>query len=242
MPIPLAIGAALGTAFQVGTGIVQAVKARKARAEMEQLLRDRPEYTRPGEINRNLALAQARAGDAGFAGENALRDQTEINAANTASLASVGGDPFAAALAAQAQLDSANRQTTATGEQLRRQDEAALSQALMTSAQYTDQEFQMNTFAPWSDAVGMAQLDYRDNRQGAIRNIGGGLNQLSSLSLGMLAGGGGQAPGIDMDLISRIVQQQLGSASSATANSTMGPAQQGAVSMYNLAMAAKRGG
>lgn len=223
MPVPLAIGAALGTAYQLGTGIAQGIQARRARRQIDALMANRPEYTRPGEVNVNTGLAAARVGDAGFAGENAARARAELNAANTASLAGAGGDPFAAALASQAQLDATQLQITGTGEQIRQQNEQQLSQALLTSAQYADQEFQMNEMAPWMDAMARAQNDFRDYRQGSIRNIGGALNNVSSISLGALAAGGfgAQGFGADPSLIADIVSRYNGQqGTAATGQST----------------------
>jgi len=203
----------LGTAYKLGTGIAQSIQAGRARRRYDQLQRERPEYERPGEVNQNLGLARVRASDPGFAGESAMRDRSELNAANTASLAASGGDPFAAAIAAQGQLEASARETSAMGEQIRMQDEQRLSQALLTSAQYSDMEFQMNEFAPWADAVQKAQLDFRDNRQGAIRNIGGALNQVSGASLGLLMQGGlggtGESP-FNADAIAGIVAKYGG--------------------------------
>ena len=235
MPLPLAIGAALGTAYQLGTGISQMVQAGKARRRYDELQANRPQYERPGEVNRNLGLATARVGDPGFAGESAMRDRSELNAANTAALAGAGGDPFAAAIAAQGQLEAAQRETTGMGENIRLQNERDLSQALLTSAQYTDREFQMNEFAPWLDAVGEAQLRERDNRQGGLRNIGNALGNISMMSLGtMMQGGLGASEGIpyDQDAMAQILSKyggMAGAAGSAAAGVQPGAQPQGGI-------------
>lgn len=206
MPIPIVAGAILA-GISGGVTLFQAAKdgkrAREAESEEKRLMANRPEYTRPGEVNQALGLAASRYGDPTMPGADNARAESQLAAANAGTAAGAGGDPFGAVLGAQARSEQTNRQITQQESQYRLEQEAALSGALNQSAQYTDQEFQMNEYSPWADALASALNNKRDFRDASREGLSSGMGSLSQLGLGVLgamggapsAASGGAAPG-----------------------------------------------
>lgn len=198
MPAPLVLGA-IGAGLSGAVSLIQSAKdgkkSRAAEREMDQLMEDRPEYERPGEVNQSLGLAIARYGDGRMPGAETARRESQLLAANTATAAAAGGDPFGAALGAQARADSTNRGIAVDEAGYRIQQEQNLAARLDVSAGYTDQEFQMNDFAPWADALTRATNDFRDYRESSRKGLSEGLSSLSTLGIGLMGGMGGGSKG-----------------------------------------------
>ena len=212
-PIAGAIMAGIGGAASIITGISDSRKAKRAEAEADRLMRNRPQYARPGEVNVATGRAMARAGDRRMPGADAARQQSQLMAANAAAAAARGGDPQAAAIGAMAQEQATLRNLAGQEAAYELQQEQILQQQLMESAEYTDMEWQMNEYAPYVDQL-TAQLNKaRDYRQAGRKNVGQGINAVSNVGLGLLASessGSGTSTQVDYAGLAEFMQKYGG--------------------------------
>ena len=172
--------AALPALFQTITGSIQAIEGQQTLNSLQ-----RPEYEIPSEVRTALTLAQQEYGSVGRDEMNA-RIQNQLGAANSASVAVASGNGYAAAPAIEAQRQAGSREISALAEQKRRADLQRLMASQENMANYKDQEFQVNKFAPYAQRYN----EGREQIGGGLENINTGLSGVSSLAQIYMSGVG----------------------------------------------------
>lgn len=172
--------AALPSLFQTITGSIQAIEGQQTLNSLQ-----RPEYEIPSEVRTSLTLAQQEYGAVGRDEMNA-RIQNQLGAANSASVAVASGNGYAAAPAIEAQRQTGSREISALAEQKRRADLQRLMASQENMANYKDQEFQVNKFAPYAQRYN----EGREQIGGGLENINTGLSGVSSLAQIYMSGVG----------------------------------------------------
>ena len=112
---------------------------------------NRPEYEIPDSARQALAQARILQADKNMPGEQKALEQVGISAANSVAAAREGGNVLEAISAIQGQRDRGTQGILARSEADQRADEERLIQQLGVMAQYEDQKFQMNEFAPYAE-------------------------------------------------------------------------------------------
>jgi hypothetical protein len=164
---------AIGSIVKMGVGVGQMFGGQAGLAGLE-----RPKYETPREIQEMLALSRMEYADPTMPGENTARDRIAQSSATAYQQASGAGNPFAAIAAIQANQQSGDLNLTAQSGQYNRQDLEAYKQALQTTAQFKDQEFQMNEFAPFAEK----SQEFRDMIGAGTKNIVGGISEVGSMA------------------------------------------------------------
>lgn len=154
------------------------IGAGQAIGGFAKTLKKRPEYGIPEGAKQALAIAQAQAADPNMPGYSQAKDQTDLATANALNVARETGAAAYGTQAAVAQAQAANRDLAAMNETAQRADMQNLQGAQMAMADRQDLQFQMNEFAPYSDAV----QEGRDMFGAGLENI------VSSLTAQSLAG------------------------------------------------------
>ena len=183
MFIPLSIlgglTSAVPAAYQLFTGMKQQAQAGIGLSRLK-----RPEYNTPEEALRSMNVAQNRYADKFMPGQGAYTDRVEQQAANAFAQSSEAGNPFA--LISNIQGQSANQlrdiNTQAVNQQMA--NEKAYQQSLGQIADYRDQEWQINKFAPYRDKYN----EFRDMYGAARQNIYGGLDSLAGIGTNLIGG------------------------------------------------------
>lgn len=181
MFIPLSIlgglTSAVPAAYQLFTGLKQQAKAGIGLSRLK-----RPEYNTPEEALRSMNIAQNRYADKFMPGQGSYMDRVEQQAANAFAQSSEAGNPFA--LIANIQGQAANQLRDINTQSVNQQmaNEKAYQQALGQIADYRDQEWQINKFAPYRDKYN----EFRDMYGAARQNIYGGLDSLAGIGTGLL--------------------------------------------------------
>lgn len=190
----MAIMSAVQGLFQVGTGISQQIQAGKLKSELGNLSDNRPKYQTPEEVLSSLSLIKQGFADPRMAGQGRLEDLTGLNQANTIQAGVQSGNPFAVLAASQGQADLTAQDIQTRAMQQQENERLNLAQALNTVAQFKDQEWQMNEFAPWRDKYQFTLNEYRDKLGAGAKNTFEGLGSLGSsgMSFMSMGGGGGQ--------------------------------------------------
>lgn len=203
----MAIMSAVQGLFQVGTGISQQIQAGNLRKEFERLGDNRPKYQTPEEVLSSLSLIRQGFADPRMAGQGRLEDLTGLNQANTIQAGVQSGNPFAVLAASQGQADLTAQDIQTRAMQQQENDRLNLAQALNTVAQFKDQEWQMNEFAPWRDKYQFTLNEYRDKLGAGAKNTFEGLGSLGSSGMSFMAmgGGGGQ---VDINQLMALAGQQ----------------------------------
>jgi hypothetical protein len=211
------IGALAGGAssvFQLIDGIKQRREANRLQERVVAAEGARPGYTRPEEAVRALTLAQQSYADPYMPGENRMLDRVSLSQNNALEAARLGGNPYASIGAAQGQADLANERIGIQSAQFRNEEENRLMNMLQMMGSYTDQEFQMNEFAPWADNYQRLLNEQRDKAQGAGQNIFQGLEGIGGIGMNLMMGrtgiGGGQSGGVDYDALQGILDKYGG--------------------------------
>jgi hypothetical protein len=183
MFIPLSIlgglTSAVPAAYQLFTGMKQQAQAGIGLSRLK-----RPEYKTPEEALRAMNISQNRYADKFMPGQGAYMDRVEQQAANAFAQSSEAGNPFA--LIANIQGQAANQlrdiNTQAVNQQMA--NEKAYQQSLGQIADYRDQEWQINKFAPYRDKYN----EFRDMYGAARQNIYGGLDSLAGIGTSLIGG------------------------------------------------------
>lgn len=175
---PLAVLGALPSVFQSIQGISQMVNGRRQLNGLQ-----RPTYEIPTAVRQQLALAQAAYADPKMPGENQAYNRVGAAYSNLLRAGRDGGNPGAMLAMAQANANRGYNDLATQSAQYQRQDQQNLMSNLGNYAQYQDQAWQQNKFAPYVD-----QYNEGRERIGAGRqNLFGGLNGMASVGMQMLA-------------------------------------------------------
>lgn len=176
--------AALPSLFKMGAGAVQYFKGQDRLDDVP-----RPKYNTPPEIDAMLTLAEQEYGSVGR--QELFRNiQADQSAANAAQVATNAGYGAQAAPRIEAQRQNDLRQSSVLADQKRMQDMTRLMAAQQTRADYRDQEYQINQFAPYSQ-------NYNESREmigGGMTNFDTGLSGISSLAQLYASGMNQQVP------------------------------------------------
>lgn len=195
----MAIMSAVQGLFQVGTGISQQIQAGNLRKEFERLGENRPQYQTPQEVLSSLSLIKQGFADPRMAGQSKLEDLVGLTQANTIQAGVQGGNPFAVLAASQGQADLTQQDIQTRAMQQQENDRLNLAQALNTVAQFKDQEWQMNEFAPWRDKYQFTLNEYRDKLGAGAKNTFEGIGSLGSSGMSFMAMGGGGGGQVDIN-------------------------------------------
>lgn len=184
------VGLALSSIAPLYRGISGFFQQRKGNNILDNL--ERPTYSTPGEISKNLDLARNQFMNTRLPGQSTAENKIEGNTAQAIKMAQAYGQSPADIMAtisnSNANENNAfNDLTTKAGER-QLQDLQNYQGALNTSADYKDKEFAYNKWMPY-----MADRQYGENLVGAgNKNIYGGVGDLAS---GTVMSGGDQALG-----------------------------------------------
>lgn len=139
----------------------------------------RPDYKIPDEVNQSLAISKANFADQTMPGESRLRDQNNLAAQNALKALTEGGGSLSGISGIQAQQSKFAGDIQTKAAEYQRKDEQIYQQSLQTMADYKDQQFQMNEFAPYAQA-------YQEGRQMAgagFENIYGALSGIANITM-----------------------------------------------------------
>lgn len=149
--------------YQGISGIKQIGRGRLGLATLGQ----RPEYEIPDEIKQMTAMARANVADPYMAGENRMLDQANQSAANAFAQSKEAGNPLAMLGSINANTNQSLNQIGIQSAQQQNMDVQALTQQLQNLGNYKDQQWQMNTFAPYQDKYS----EYRDMIGAGNKNV-----------------------------------------------------------------------
>ena len=151
-----ALAGLLSAAPAIYQGIQGAKQIAQGRIGLARL-GDRPQYELPQEVLQMAAMARANVADPYMAGENRMLDQVNQSAANAFAQSKEAGNPLAMLGDINANTNQSTNQIGIQSAQQQMLDQQNLSQQLQNLANYKDQQWQMNTFAPY-------QQKYSENR------------------------------------------------------------------------------
>jgi hypothetical protein len=172
----------------------------------------RPEYKTPEAFNRSMALSTQAYANGQMPGENLMVDRANQTTANAFAQSKEAGNPMGLLAALhgqnQQQLGNIGTQSAQYHNQLQQQFQTMLGQ----KANFQDQEWQMNKFAPYKDK----SQEYRDIIGGGQQNFYNGLSSLSGMATRMMmpgvAGGNGSmgsGSGVNQQGLQDAYQQYL---------------------------------
>lgn len=164
-------------------GISQLISGGKARRESE---RNRPVYEIPEATKQALALARANYADPFMPGEGRMLDRNSMAAANAARAAIEGGGGLSSIAGIQAAEARGAENIGIASANQQQQDLANFQGQLGNMANYADQEWQMNKYAPWADKYNEAKERIGAGQQ----NLFGALNSAANIGLGQAMMGG----------------------------------------------------
>jgi hypothetical protein len=186
MPLPALALAAAAPIMQGITGIIQSIGGRNQLKNLE-----RPQYEIPNEQKQALAIARQQYADPYMAGENRMLDQNAMAAQNALTATAQGGAPLSAIAAVQARQSQGAANIGVASAQAQERDAAGYQAALGQMAQYRDQEWQMNKYAPY-----MQKYNEGRERIGAgQQNMFSALNALGNIGMAEAYNRSGAAPG-----------------------------------------------
>lgn len=176
--IPLAAIAAIPSLMQGVVGITQMIKGKRTLDGLE-----RPNYEIPSAVRQQLALSRQAFADPMMPGE--ARANSQIGASFSQGLRSARGtgNSMAGIAMMQANANDAYGNLATTSAQFQEQDRANLMSNLGTFAQYQDQQWQQNKFAPYMDKYNQAREQIGAGQQ----NTFSALNGLSSVGMQYLS-------------------------------------------------------
>ena len=111
----------------------------------------RPDYEIPDSARQALNLARIHAADPNMPGEQKAIERAGVSAANSARVAQESGNALEALPSIQGQYDATTQGVLARSEADQQRDMGNLSNQLLNMAQYKDQEWQLNKFAPYAE-------------------------------------------------------------------------------------------
>jgi hypothetical protein len=225
MPLPLL--AALPAVFAGISAITQMAQGKKKLKALEAA-GGRPEYETPEEVKQALAISQANYADPTMPGQQTMYDRNSLAAANAARAAIEGGGGISS-LAGIAAAESQGAQNIGiAGANFQNQQELQYQNQLGNMANYQDQAFQINEFAPYTEAYN----EGREQIGAGQQNLYGALGSIAKVGMGMAMNPtaptvqemGTQAAG-DVGktmMINGLVQKTGGDYGAAAAQSTQG--------------------
>lgn len=177
--------------YKLFTGAKQQKRANQLQRQFEALQEQRPEYSTPQEVLTAASISRQNYADPNMPGQSAMYDRTALSGQNTAANAAAGGNPFAAAVAAQANMDKSNEQIGVRSAEFAERAREDYQNQLGVLAGYRDTEYQMNEFAPWKDKSQYTLNEFRDMRQAGLRNTYGALDNIGRIGISALSSMGG---------------------------------------------------
>ncbi len=111
----------------------------------------RPDYEIPDSARQALNLARIQAADPNMPGEQKAIERAGVSAANSARVSQESGNALEALPSIQGQYDATTQGILARSEADQKDDQQRLAQQLGMMAQYKDQEWQLNKFAPYAE-------------------------------------------------------------------------------------------
>ncbi len=180
MPPMLLAGTAMSALpelYKMFQGIRQINQGKNGLAGLQ-----RPEYETPEAFQRSMALSTNSFANGQMPGENLMVDRANQTTANAFAQSKEAGNPFAliASLTAQnqGQLNTIGMESANYKNQLQQQFQQSLAQ----NAQYQDQAWQMNKFAPYQEKA----QEFRDIYGAGQQNLHGSMQSLASLGTRMM--------------------------------------------------------
>lgn len=171
--------------FQGVTGLMQRKKGQNLLDSLE-----RPTYQMPEETLRAAALSRQAFADPTTPGQQLGLQQAGLSASNAMQAALQGGGGLAAISAIQAGQDLSSQQIAAQTDAFKLQQQANYQAQLAQVAQGRDLEFQMNKFAPYSEA-------YNEGREmigAGTTNLMGALGGIANVGMAMMLSDMGKEP------------------------------------------------
>jgi len=183
MPLPLPlISAGIGAATGLGKTIAGAFKTGNANREIARLEANSPTYSRPDEIKQYLEMAKSNAYSEMPGSDLINQNIQQTNQSMVSNLQESGQlDPDAVQKLYQSQVGAVNNLALQQAQYFRGQ-QGRLSEALKTSAQYADQEFQHNIQDPFERKYNRAIGKYEAGQS----MVGSGLNTIANSALSYL--------------------------------------------------------
>jgi hypothetical protein len=178
---------------------------------------DRPEYSTPEAFKREMALSANAYANGTMPGETTMVDRANQSTANAFAQSTEAGNPFAMLAALSGQNQAAMQNIGVSSAQYQNQLQQQYQQMLGNYANYQDQEWQMNKFAPYKEK----QQEYRDIYGAGQQNLYNGLSSLAGMGTrmmmpGLMQGSGTAAPGIDKAALDALYKQYSQQQSSST--------------------------
>jgi hypothetical protein len=143
----------------------------------------RPKYEIPKSEREALAMAKLRAADPNMPGQQRAEDRAMLAEANAVRGAQDSGNAMEVIPAISAGTQGNLADISAQSAQFQNQDLDRLDSALSRNAEYQDQEFQMNEFAPYAQKYELKQ-----------QLLGGGLENIAKAGEQFVLNGGIQSP------------------------------------------------
>lgn len=179
------IGAIIGAALSAIPALYKTFSGASQIKEAKQGLADlqRPEYKVPAEILKANTMAQTAYADPYMPGQGVMMDRVEQQAANAYGQSVQAGNPFATLSSNQAIAQQGLQNIGITAANYQTADAQRYAQMLQTVANYRDQEYQMNQFAPYAEK----SQEYRDMFGAGNKNLYSGIDQLAGTGANVLS-------------------------------------------------------
>lgn len=138
---------------------------------------ERPDYQIPEEQKIATAIAKANYADQTMPGESRMYDQNNLAATNALKAITEGGGSLSNISSIQAQQSKNAGDIATQAQEYQRKDEMIYQDMLKQMAEYKDQQWQINKFAPYAQA-------YQEGRQevgAGLENLYGSLNGIANI-------------------------------------------------------------
>ena len=139
----------------------------------------RPKYEIPNEVLQATTIARQNYADTVMPGQSFMEGQNNLAAQNAIQALQVSGAPISAVAGIQAQQSKNAQEIGIQAANWQRQDETAYQQALGMLADQKAQQWQVNEFAPYSQA-------YAEGRQmmgAGMENMYGAFDSLANMAM-----------------------------------------------------------
>lgn len=163
---------------QAGIGISQYIDGKDKLSGLQ-----RPEYKIPESFNTAVGLAKSQFADPRFAGQSQLEQNVNLNQAQALNVAAQRGNGMQAVAGIAAAGNEAAQNISSMQAQQQRQDQANFQQLLQAKAEYENLAFQMNKFAPYSEASN----EGKEQIGAGQTNVFNALNNLGAMSSAYLS-------------------------------------------------------
>lgn len=173
--------------YQGVVGLTQQMDSDYERSRLK-----RPTYKTPEEVTQALTLSKREFSDPRFAGQAQLEAQVQQNASQALETAQRRGGGMQNVAGIVAANNQAAQDISAEGARQQRGDLRDYQNMLQLMAGYKDKEFQMNKFAPYSDAYN----ETREMKGAGQQNTFQALDALSAVA-GRMFSADSQIPPVD---------------------------------------------